>query len=110
MSDNFIDANEMLALIEQASSITEFSLEFVRSRDGRGGPKGSIKSIDRARKGYPKGKRQKSPSPKITAGSKRRPLHKVNATLPIVDMSEPDQILSVRLAHIISFNKYKVRH
>ncbi len=102
-----IDIQEVLAVISDLSEGIEFSIAFVRAHQGSGGPKGSIKFVEHCRRGFRR--RKVSTTAKKGKSSGKVPVHKLNGTLPMVEVVT-DRMISVRISHIIEFNKFKVKH
>lgn len=101
--DNWIHIKEVLADMEtvaQQGKPHTFSLAFVRARDGRGGPRGSIKRVPIASK-YTKPQRKASAEPSWQ--------FKDHDAIPIQDLKH-DQLLTPKYTHIIEYNGQPVKH
>lgn len=109
MNNGEIHINEVLALIETVAENGEqytFSIDFVRGKKGRGGPKGSIKHIAQARKGVRSSRKKKKVG---AANTQSKWQFKKYGGIPIIDI-ETDELNTPKFTHIIGFNGLKVRH
>lgn len=104
-----IHISEVLAEMEvmaTSSGLNVFSFSFVRSQNGRGGKRGSIKVVKRAIKGTrPSEKSTKSKS----GGLPKAKRMKSFGGIPIRDLDTED-FLTPKFTHIIGFNGKKVIH
>lgn len=110
MNAGEIHINEVLALIETVAedgSQYTFSIDFVRDRKGRSGPKGSIKHIPLARKGVRTSRRNRKR--KGSAPTPEKWQFKKYGGIPIIDINT-DELITPKFTHIIGFNGQKVRH
>ena len=80
-----------------------FVIQFVRSTTGKGGKKGSIKTVSKARYG------RSTTTLSTTTRPKKISLHISSGTLPMTD-SETEQYFTPLISHIIGYNGRKVRH
>ena len=84
-----------------------FALHFVRSRNSKGGKKGSIKLV--AKCGYGKPGQEQEYKQRHIQRVRTVPQHVDKGTLPLWDR-ETGEFLSPLISHIIGFNHQKVRH
>lgn len=106
LSSNDIHIKEVLAdmdrLTGEDSHLHIFSIEWVRHNNSSGGPRGSIKRVERASKYTKPAKRHQ----KRATGTWQ---FKQYNTIPIQDRDN-DKLVTPKITHIIKYNDRKVIH
>lgn len=103
-----ISIQEVLAEISDDEAVTKrktFSLAFVRSK---GDNRGSIKTIEKARYGYPRTE-LRAQNKGLRGKIKTRRMHIDAGTLPITDITA-GRYNTPLISHIIGYNGFKVIH
>ncbi len=100
-----IHIDEVLVLMEAHYGAT-FQLAFVRATGKRAG---SICHINRAKKGVGSRVIKTRTHKQSDSNGRKKPLHKDNETIPIVD-TQNEKYMSVLISHIIKFNNRQVTH
>ena len=103
-----IHINEVLSLMENPEfNYKGFRLGFVRAT---GKKQGTIKIIERARKGPSDSyHRPRSRTSGVRGPNTKKQKHKTHMTLPITDL-ETNTYMTPKISHMIIFNNAKIKH